>query len=763
MLPFFWLALSLTAGILMAHYIAAPLWIWGAGCVLVAVGIFIAKILHFQSFTFQKVRQTLHIPLSILCLVFVLGGLRTVLAKPVFSQNVLAWYNDRGSFTLVAVVDQPSDHRETATYLHVKARELYDSSSMIYRRIQGVALIRVDASSPWQLGDLLHFTASPQTPTENADFSYRAYLERQGIYTVIYHPTSVTRIASGQASRFDLALDWLRQRASRSIFTIFPQPESGLFAGIFLGNDNDLPQATKQAYQDTGTAHIIAISGFNMAILATLFLALFTRVLNRYWAVFLSALALITYAIFVGGSPSVIRAAIMAIMAFCGHLIGRKGGSLNALGLAAGIMLAINPLLLWDASFQLSFAATAGLVLFAAPMQTWMKGWLARHISEKASAQMNGPVSEYFLFSLAAQITTLPIVALQFKRLSLTALLANPLVLPVQSAVLIAGGAVTVLGMLWPLAGKAFGFLVWPLLAYSNRVVEWLDQIPNGVMTVSGSLAVWISIGAIIVIGLAIIRVHLVNLFKRIRWVYWIFGLTIIAALVWSLALRQPDGKLHLTLFAGENGTALYLQSPSGQTLLIDPSGDMNTLASRLSQTISPWNFHLDAALLTARTGLKPLTELNDRLPVNQAILAPSVYQVTDDETALSLPAGMPQKKLVEGENLRLDNRVLVQLLASDDSRTALLISDGQMRILIPAGVDPARLKASGTNLSGLSLLILNENDIANLPADMWQNFGAQTILWNSTSLAPNAEWPGLDGSQQITLSSNGNKYWRMK
>jgi competence protein ComEC len=93
-----------------------------------------------------------------------------------------------------------------------------------------------------------------------------------------------------------------------------------LTAGNLLGNDNDLPAATKQAYQNTGTAHIIAISGFNMAILATLFLALFTQILNRYWAAILSALVLTLYTLFVEGSPSVVRAAIMAIMAFFGIL-----------------------------------------------------------------------------------------------------------------------------------------------------------------------------------------------------------------------------------------------------------------------------------------------------------------------------------------------------------------------------------------------------------------------------------------------------------
>jgi competence protein ComEC len=760
MLPLFWIALAFTAGILLAHYITGSIWLWAVCCFCCLILIIISRIYSRKFIVMKRLQNLLHVSPSVLLLFISLGGLRTALAQPVWSIGNLAWYNDRGSYTLVTLVDQIPDRREDATYLHVSARELYNPGTMTYRRIQGVALVRVDAGAPWQLGDLLRFSASPQTPSANEDFSYQAYLQRQGVYTIIYHPTSIKRIASGQASGFTTALAWLQQKASQSIFTIFPQPESGLLAGILLGNDNDLPVATKQAYQDTGTAHIIAISGFNMAILAALFLALFTRILNRYWAAILSALALITYALFVGGSPSVVRAAIMAIMAFFGHLIGRKGGSMNALGVAAGSMLVVNPLLLWDASFQLSFAATAGLVLFATPMKDWLEGFFTRHSSEETAAHLTGPVSEYFLFSVAAQITTLPVIAIQFKRLSLTSLLANPLVLPVQSAILVAGGVATVAGMVLPVLGRGLALFVWPLVAYSNRMVEWLDQIPNGVLTITGNLAIWISLVGILIILMAVIMINWKNLFKRIKFVYLFIALAVIASLIWSIALRQPDGLFHLSMLGAEGGTALYLQSPDGETLLIDPAGSPDTLASQISQTISPWNFHLDAALLTRRDTVDALTSLNARLPLKMAVLTPAVYQVTDDQSALVLPEGMQIQKLVEDETIRFDHDLMIQTLTDDADHTALLISYGQTRILIPNGGDPEMIRSAIGQSSGLSALILNEDDVANLPTDMWQNFGAQIILWNSADVAPDPQWLGLDTRETLILNSDGNKFW---
>ena len=761
MLPLFWIAVSFAAGILIASLLPVHLWLWVVFCACFLASAILGKIFAGKSVFCQRFYRLTHVSLPVLLLFLALGGLRYDLAHLTRTEQDLAWYNDRGSYTLVTVVDQNPDRREEATYLHVQARELYDPTTMTYRRIHGSALVRLEANSPWQLGDLLRFNASPQTPFVNEDFSYRAYLERQGIYSVIYYPTSVTRIAFGQASAFDKSLEWLRQKASGSIFRNFPQPESGLMAGILLGNDNDLPQSVQQAYQDTGTAHIIAISGFNMTILAGLFLTLFSRIMNRNWAGLLSMLILAVYAAFVGGSPSVIRAAIMAFVAFLGHLVGRKGGGMNALGLAAGLMLAVNPLLLGDASFQLSFAATAGLVLFATPMQIGLEGFLSRHVSEQAAARSSGPISEYFLFSLAAQFATLPVIALQFHRISLTSLLANALVLPVQAAILVAGGVVTIAGMLLPVPGKLLAALVWPTLAYSNRMVEWLDKIPHGVLTLSGKSAVWIGIGGILILMLAIIRIYWSALFKRIRFSYLALFLAAAAALIWSAALRQPDGLLHLSLLRAEGGTALYIQSPNGRTLLIDPGGSPNMLASRLSQTVSPWNFHIDAALLTQADAVDSLTSLNARLPVNQAILTPAVYQLSDDARPQTLPEGMPVRPLEEGESLRLDGSLLIQPIASDNEHTALLVSYGQTHIFIPGGLDPAEFRqARPTSLRGLSALILSDADVANLPADMWQNFGAPVTLWNSTNVAPVFEWSGLDTNESITLNSDGVKFW---
>lgn len=757
MMPLFWIAAAFITGLLLEKQWQIPLWAW---LTVGSVSLFLFGLQKtlWHSRWLEKLRRLLFVSPFLLFFFLALGGLRMSLARPNWNEHDLPWYNERGTYQLVAVVDRSPDVREDFIYLHLAAREVYDPTTMRFTQVQGAALARLSRTAQWQLGDLLRMTVTPRTPSESGDFSYRAYLEHQGIYTIIYYPTSVQRLDSGQAGVFAQTLETVRQVAAKTIYRLFPQPESGLLEGILLGNDNNLPPVTAQAYRDTGTAHIIAISGFNMAILAAIFSALFTKLTNRYWSLPLTGLVLIVYTLFVGASPAVLRAAIMAILAFGGHLIGRKNSGLNALGLTAGAMCLFNPQLPWDVSFQLSFAATLGLMLFADPLQEWLKALLSRRLPEEASARLTGPLSEYFLFTLAAQVTTLPVILLQFSRLSLTSLLANPLVLPVQPAVLVGGMLTTLLGMVWLPLGRLAALFTWPLLAYSNWVVTLLARIHGGAMTLSAESAIAFSILAVLLVLLFLFRKMLYEFFKNFRWIYAAVGLFLLAFVLWLALWRAPDGRLHLRLLRSEAESSLLLTSPGGYTLLIDPASESNTLAAALSPALSPWNFHLDATLATDLAPAKNILELNNRLSVDEVILAPPAYLIGQEESAAILPASAKVKKLSGTESIRLEDDLTVLPLAVDLHHTALLIRYGKVKILIPGGVSPGQLLVyKESELAGLNLLALSEDDIENLPADMWQNLGAQTILWNSPSLSPDPSWLGVDEYSVIEIISNGS------
>ena len=248
----------------------------------------------------------------------------------------------------------------------------------------------------------MELEGSPVDPPQSGDFSYRDYLARKGIYTYLAYPLiRVTADPSGGGLM--AAVYRLRAAGVALVMRLFPAPESHLLAGILLGADAGMPAALTAAFQATGTAHIIAISGFNMAVLSGLFLGLFSKLLTRWWAALAAVVALAGYSLLVGGGASVLRAAIMCALAIAAAQIGRSAGAFNALMLSAGVMCLFDPNLPWDVSFQLTFAATAGLMLYAGPLQGWFAGWARRRLPGWLAGRIVGPVGEYILCTLAAQ------------------------------------------------------------------------------------------------------------------------------------------------------------------------------------------------------------------------------------------------------------------------------------------------------------------------------------------------------------------------
>lgn len=193
---------------------------------------------------------------------------------------------------------------------------------------------------------------------------------------------------------------------------------------------------------------------------------LFSRLLRPNRAAALTILMIAGYTVLVGASASVVRAALMGSLAVAAQRIGRNTGSLHAVAFASLAMTALNPMTLWDVGFQLSVSATLGLVLYGDRFQGAFERWLSRWLPAERAKQGAELAGELFLITLAAQVTTLPILLYYFRQLSLITLAANLVVLPVQPAVMILGGLALLAGLVWlPLGGAsalALGVtLVW--------------------------------------------------------------------------------------------------------------------------------------------------------------------------------------------------------------------------------------------------------------------------------------------------------------
>jgi competence protein ComEC len=764
--PLLWLSAAFLIGILFGKYISIPLlaWLITAGAFLLLT--LVDRPLQKRIPAAQRMRQKLPVAPGLILLIAALGGARYVLSTPPITPANLAWYNDRGEFTLVGYVSAPPDVRAENVRYEISLFELnrFTGDGQSNMEVTGKALVTMPRWQQWQYGDRLMFTGKPLTPAVYPDFSYKDYLTRQGIQSVIYYPFNIEKVGEQAGTGFIRWLGTAREKAREVILSLMPQPESGLLEGILLGLENDMPSSLAQAYRDTGTSHIIAISGFNMTLLATLLINGFSRLFRKYWGVLAAILVIVVYAVFVNGSASVSRAAFMASMAAVAHLVGRRQSGVHALFLAAAAMCLVNPFLPWDVSFQLSFMAVLGLALFGDPMKNGFTAMMEKWFGEEKAARISSPVSEYFLLTLAAQLTTLPVIAIQFKRISLVSLLANPLILPMQPAILEAGAVTTIGGLIHPILGKFCAMFTWPLLAWTNFIVSTFAKIKGASVIIHPLAAFWILLGFLLVLLAFLLR----NYFKKqfgSTFTMWLVVLFVAGSFsAWSILAHRPDGKLHVHLIKTGDSSTLFIQTPAGNNLLFDLPGDAGETSAALTPLLSPWDYHVDAILLTRPVNETRLSDLNSMLPVHSVITTNSVLRPAADSHPLSIQDKQSLVVLEEGKPLTLEEGLTLAFIGGEPGKAAYSITWKETTIVIPAGVDLAMISQANPGLfDHPQFLVLTPEDVSYIPARLWEEFNPSIILWNSLDTSPVASSISLEENKRISFTSDGVQIWKYK
>jgi competence protein ComEC len=392
-MPLFWLSLAFLLGILAAPHLNFPAGAWLALAGLFLIFPFLPRILRGR-FNFPGLRRFAGragsnidqlrshfqgIPGLLLPIFFAFGGARYAASLPVIDAGHVAYYNDTGeTVALRGVLVEPPDERDGFSYLRVRAVALGFPAGAPEIPVKGLVQVRSSGMTGWRYGDELLLHGPLDTPSESEEFSYRAYLSRQGVYAYM-ESENAEHTGSGRGSRFKAALYRFKTHALDRIYRLWPDPEASLLAGILLGVESGIPKAVEKAFQDTGTAHIIAISGFNISLIAALFAVLFSRLLGRYKGAVAAGLGIAAYTLLVGADAAVVRAAIMGGLSLFARQVGRRQDGLTSLAGVAAVMALCNPQILGDAGYQLSFGATLGLVLYAAPLSGWFITLAGRH------------------------------------------------------------------------------------------------------------------------------------------------------------------------------------------------------------------------------------------------------------------------------------------------------------------------------------------------------------------------------------------------
>ncbi len=603
---------------------------------------------------------------SLCALAFLLGAMRLTLALPQPNEHSLASLNDRGAVAMISAVVEPPDVRDRSTYLRVSVQRVQVEED--WQAFSGLALVEVPRETDVRYGDVIEIFGAPTTPFETEDFSYKDYLARQGIYSLVRADESVRVVARGGGNLFFVALYALRDRAFTTIKTTFPEPAASLLAGILLGMDSGIPRDLHDAFAATNTLHIVAISGFNITIIAGILSKFARRVFSASTSTFVVIGGLAVYTLLVGASPSVVRAAIMGSLAVLALHYHRQNDALNALGIAALGMCVINPYTLFDLGFQLSFLATLGLVLYTESLTKGFENLIARALAVSlrgskateaisdshsstlgatAAPQQGLPLSkgreevgletetqnparaqqivivsllsDSLIVTLAAQITTTPLILFTFHRLSIVGLITNLLILPAQPPVMILGGVATMAGIAFQPLGQILAWIAWAFLEWTIIIVQATANMPFAFIEIGRLDVVLIGLWYIILFGTSRTNLSGVRSHITLRPAFALGGALVACVLLWNTYATAPDGRTRV-VFIDANSAATFVQTPGGNKVLIDGGGNPSSVLEAIGQRIPFWDRQIDLIVLTNADDayLSGLVEVLARYDVKQ-------------------------------------------------------------------------------------------------------------------------------------------------
>jgi competence protein ComEC len=531
------------------------------------------------------------------------------------------------------------------------------------------------------------------------DTGYGEYLARIGAWGTLDGDRLDLRAEADGPGR---TLEARRRDAAAALATVLPEPEAGLAAGILIGLRDRVDRAVAGAFTTAGVSHVVAISGWNIAIVAAAVAAVAGRIGRRRRTVVTIA-AIAAYIAFAGASPSVLRAGLMAGVVLVARETGRASRAAAALGWAAVALLVVDPGLVADAGFQLSSLATAGLIAWGSAaterIDRWTGGRAPRWLAESLGV------------SMAAQLATLPIVVASFGRVALIAPLVNllivPLVAPVMAAGLVAmlGGLLVGAGL--PLAlGSIAAVPAWVGLRLMIGIIDVAAGLPYASLTVEPpwdtTLAILLAglIGAIVALRRQAGRAERSGvdgpqatgpLDRRLRLA--IVGLVVVVGCVGGIAASRPPGVARLTVLDVGQGDAILIEGADGGRLLVDGGPDPDRLLVELDRRVPPWDRRLDVVVLSHphEDHVAGLALLLSRYRVGR-VLEPGMRGPGPGyaawSTALAGPAAPASGTIAAGDRLRVD--------------------DVQLEVRWPVrGTVPSEPPDSGTGINNVSVVLL--------------------------------------------------------
>lgn len=551
----------------------------------------------------------------------------------------------------------------------------------------GDVLLRTGPGVRLAYGDRIEAAAGWRAVPPSAGTPFEDYLAERGIGATGRADAVVVLEREG-GNGLRRALSQARAELDRGLARSLDEPMAGLAQGIVTGRRGAVTPGLRDDLNASGLSHLVVISGSNVTILATLVVAASAWLVGRRRAIWLAIGVVGVYTAFVGADAPVVRAAIMGSLLLLASASGRRGAAEPAIALAVALMVALEPSTIDDLSFQLSFAATASLAAIAEPARLRLSGaWLDPSV-RTPGARLQGALLETAIVTLAAVAATLPLIALHFGRISLVAVPANLLVVPLFPLIFLGSLLTAVAGAMDAGLGEAVGWLLaWLPLSWFVELAEGAAGLPFASSQIDGfglghavvlygalvAVALWLRRGAAGRrrggretrreggLGQALefpLAMTALGVLLSVNVVVW-----------WAVVESEPETLDTHVLDVGQ-GDAIVAIAPGGETLLVDGGPDGQRLLRELAAALPAGRRGIDVVLATHPQAdhIAGLFAVLDRYRVGVLLVSP-LHDATEMGQQLRARAeaqGVPVRAASAGMLLRLGDEVLVDVLAPD-------------------------------------------------------------------------------------------------